>query len=343
MNKSKLPLISVVLPVYNCALYIEEALDSILNQTIQDFEIIIIDDCSTDETVKIIQSKFDKRIKLILKEQNKGLIDSLNIGFKKSTGKYIARMDGDDISLLNRFEKQLDVLESNPYIKVCGCWLQRFGTSHEIIKHKEHHDEIVSRLLLSCSMTMGAVMLDRKTFADYIFDENKKHVEDYDYWARVAWSGQFYNIQKVLYHYRAHETQVTHLYSRTQWKGDVGIKLFLFKKLNYNIGVYSDELITKMLLLNKSIEIREFKLFIKWINELKRLNNKSLVYSSAELKKVLKIFKRLVIFSFCFKNTSIGITKQLRMKALFYLSLEDLLFVLTIKRREIIKRLFKNE
>ena len=121
MTKNSPPLISVILPVYNCAAFISDTMHSILNQTIQDFEIIVIDDCSTDNTVDVIQKFDDKRIFILLKKQNMGLIDSLNIGFKQANGKYIARMDGDDINHLERFEKQLNILQNNSDIKVCGC------------------------------------------------------------------------------------------------------------------------------------------------------------------------------------------------------------------------------
>lgn len=334
-------LISVILPVYNGALYIEESVASILNQTITNFELLIIDDCSTDNTLSILQEIKDDRIKIITKEKNSGLIHSLNLGFKLAQGKYIARMDGDDISVKNRFEKQLDILENNPNIKVCGCWLQRFGNSNKTIKHKEHHNEIVARLLLNCSMNMGAVMIKQEIFAKYSFDENKIHVEDYDFWARVAWSGNFYNIQEVLYFYRDHEIQVTKLYNNIQRQGDIGIKLFLFKKLNYNTKVFSDDMITKMLLLDKFIEIREFRLFLKWLDELILLNKKTQVYAPVELKKVLKIIKKSILFSLYFKKTSIGITKKWRIKTLFILSLQDVLYVLKIKSREIWKTMFK--
>lgn len=337
MSKDKIPLISVIIPVYNVASFIEEAVNSILNQTIQDFEIIAIDDCSTDATIDILEGIKDPRIKIIKKEKNRGLIDSLNLGFKIAQGKYIARMDGDDISLRERFQKQLEVLENNEAIKVCGCWLQRFGNSHEIIKHKESHDEIVAHLLLNCSMSMGATMFEKETFANIIFDKNKKHVEDYDFWARTAWLVKFYNIQEVLYNYRVHDTQVTYLFTDIQRQGDIGIKLFLFKKLPYNTIVYTDELITKMLLLDKQTELFEFKLFLKWIKLLIYLNSKDAVYSSFELKKVLNSLKRSILFSIYFRKTSMGITKKWRMNALFYLSMNDLFFVLKIKQREIRK------
>ncbi|WPO79499.1 glycosyltransferase family 2 protein [Flavobacterium sp. KACC 22761] len=331
------PLISVVLPVYNCAMYIEDAVNSILTQTIQDFEIIIIDDHSIDDTVKIIDSIGDKRIKLILKQQNKGLIDSLNIGFREAKGKYIARMDGDDISWPDRFQKQLEILENNHDIKACGGWLQEFDCSNKIIKYKKSHDEIVSRLLLSCSMSLCSVMLERSWCKDYIFDKTKLHVEDYDFWANMAWSGKFYNIQEVLYNYRVHESQVSTRYKSIQIQGDIGIKLFLFKKLQYDTKLFSDAVIVKMLLLDKPIELKDLKLFLKWLNNLKFLNKKTQIYSPIELEKVLKILKRSILFSLYFKKTSIGITKKWRTKALFELSLQDISYVLKIKSREYLK------
>jgi len=335
---SSFPLISVVLPVYNCALYIEDAINSILNQTIQDFEIIIIDDCSIDNTVNLVQAINDNRIRLIIKEQNAGLVDSLNIGFKEAKGKYIARMDGDDISLPNRFQKQLEILENNSDIKACGCWLREFGYSNKIISHKQNHDEIVSRLLLSCSISLCSAMLERSWVTNFKFDKKRLHVEDYDFWSKLAWTGKFYNVQEVLYNYRVHKSQVSTLYKPIQIQGDVGIKLFLFKKLQYNTEVFSDDMISKILLLNEPIKIEEFKLFLKWLKKLIVLNKKTQIYSTVELEKVLKIFKRSILFSLYFKKSSIGITKEWRKKILFKLSIEDILYILKIKMREILKR-----
>ncbi len=336
------PKITVLMPVYNCELYIKEAIDSILNQTFSDFEFLIIDDVSVDKTVSIIKEYKDSRIQLIEKPVNSGLINSLNYGLKVAKGKYIARMDGDDISLPDRFQKQLEILENNPDIKACGCWLKEFGYSNKIINHKENHDEIVSRLLLSCSMSLCSAMFDRSWVTDFKFDKTKLHVEDYDFWSKMAWNGKFYNIQEILYNYRIHELQVSTVYKPIQIQGDIDIKLFLFKKLKYNTEVFSDEIIAKMLLLNKPITIKEFKTFLNWLNQLVLLNKKIQIYSPSELEKVLKILKRSILFSLYFKKNSIGITKEWRIKVLFGLPMDDFLFIFKIKQRELRKRIFKN-
>ncbi|WP_248723503.1 glycosyltransferase [Seonamhaeicola sp. ML3] len=335
------PKITVLMPVYNNESYINEAVDSILNQTFSDFQLLIIDDGSTDKSVALIKKYDDVRIKLVEKDNNTGLIDCLNLGLSLATGKYVARMDGDDISVADRFEKQLAILENDQDIKVCGCWLKTFGDKEEIIKHKEFHDEIVANMLIHCSMTMGAVMFERKAFEGYSFNKEKVHVEDYDFWSRIAWSCKFYNIQEILYLYRTHNTQVSAVYKEIQKQGDVAIKLFLFKKIKYNAKLYSDALITKMLLLNKELKLSEFSGFINWINELKQVNKNAKVYSQKDLESVLKIIKRKIFYKVYFSNSIKGITKKWRLKSIYKLDFNDALWVLNIKRRQIFKSLFQ--
>lgn len=337
----KTPKITVLMPVYNNESYINEAIDSVLNQTFSDFQLLIIDDGSTDNSVSLIKQYDDSRINLVEKDDNTGLIDCLNLGMSLANGQYIARMDGDDISVADRLDKQLAILENSSEIKVCGCWLKTFGDKEELIKHKEFHDEIVANMLLHCSMTMGSVMFERKALEGYQFDKDKVHVEDYDFWSRIAWSCKFYNIQEVLYLYRVHHKQVSTVYKQIQVEGDIAIKLFLFKKIKYDTTLYPDDLISKMLLLNSTIKINEFSRFVRWINELKRLNKTIKAYAQKDLKHVLKIIKEKAFYKIYFSNSIGGITKKWRLKSLLKLDLKDALWVLNIKRREMFKSVFK--
>lgn len=337
MNPS--PFISVVMPVYNCALYIEEAVNSILNQTFTDFELLIIDDASTDGTSEILKKLTDSRIKIICKGLNQGVSIATNEGFKLARGKYIARMDGDDIAIKERFEKQLAILENNSNILVCGSLVQYLGGTDNILPHKEFHREIITELLISCSICMGAAMFRRKELEGYFYEKNKHSGEDYDFWTKIAWLGEFYNIQEVLLRYRVHETQASRIHKPQQIVDDIQIQLSLLKKLAYDKHKYTDALITKMRLLNAPITITDLVLFLQWIKDLIKLNNNTCIFPHKEFKAVLKKIKRILIYSLYFKQ--IGITKGWRIKALFHLPLNDLLFVLTTKGREIRKRLLK--
>lgn len=161
------PTITVLMPVFNCELYIKDAVDSILNQTYNNFEFLIIDDASTDETVSIIKAYTDSRIKLIEKPINTGLTNSLNQGLKLAKGKYIARMDGDDISLPERFEKQITFLEKNPEVVLCGSWFNVIG-SELVIKTPENYEDIKLALLKGNCIAHPSVMMRNKFLINFL-------------------------------------------------------------------------------------------------------------------------------------------------------------------------------
>ena len=122
-----MPRISVIMPAYNAEKYIREAIDSILAQTYTDFEFIIIDDASTDATASIVESYSDERIRFFRNEHNMGVANTLNRGLDLAVGEYIARMDSDDISLPERFAKQVEFMDTHTDVIVCGSNAIVFG------------------------------------------------------------------------------------------------------------------------------------------------------------------------------------------------------------------------
>jgi len=140
------------MPVFNEDATLQEAVESILHQTRQDFELILIDDGSTDHTPEILDnySDHDQRIR-VFHQSHSGLIRSLNKGLELAKGKYLARMDADDISLPERLEKQTAYLENNPEVGVCGTWAKKFGLTnkHQTIKMPASPEEIKSGLLFN--------------------------------------------------------------------------------------------------------------------------------------------------------------------------------------------------
>jgi glycosyltransferase involved in cell wall biosynthesis len=136
MEKSN-PLVSIVIPVYNGERYIKESIDSCLNQTYRNIEIIVVDDKSVDSTLEILKGYGDRITVLPIEKQN-GLGNVINVGIKKSKGKYIARMDADDIMYPTRIEKQVQYLESNPNCVAVGGQIDIIDESSNITGHREY-------------------------------------------------------------------------------------------------------------------------------------------------------------------------------------------------------------
>lgn len=329
--KETIPLVSVVLPVFNVEKYIKECMNSILAQTFQNFEIIVIDDCSIDNTLSIIETFNDPRIRIIKKQENKGLIDSLNLGFSIAKGKYVARMDGDDVSLKERFKKQLTVLENNKEIKAVGCWLQFFGSEEKIVKHQEYHNKIQVQLLNSCPMSLGSVLLEKEAFKKFKFNKDRRHVEDYDFWAKSAWECEFYNIQEVLYLYRVHENQVSSKYKKTQLIGDIEIKLELYKKLSYNFDKFPDHLLIEKFFRKNIKNASDFKFLKDWFRALLKKNVQSKVFENNEFQKHIKHVRKIFIYYMFFLNPDSRIRANERLKILLMLKWNEIYFVLKQK------------
>ena len=218
MNNIK-PNISVVMSAYNAELYIEEAIQSILNQTFENFEFIIINDGSTDNTLNLIKpyEQKDNRIILISRE-NKGLIASLNEGIEKAKGKYIARMDADDISLPTRLEEQVNHMKSNDVI-LCGTFIELFGAESKIRKYPISDSDIRSFFIFRSPFAHPSVMMDAKIVKSIKYNKDFIHAEDYKLWAEFLQYGKAVNIAKVLLKYRITPEQITSKY------GDISVEI----------------------------------------------------------------------------------------------------------------------
>jgi glycosyltransferase involved in cell wall biosynthesis len=199
--------ISVVMPVYNGGTYLADAIQSILIQTYQNFEFIIINDGSTDNSLEVI-SEFqckDNRIRLISRE-NKGLVASLNEGIQASTGQYIARMDADDICLPERFEKQVNLIATTD-TDICGCHFFIVDETSKYIDSKispVSQAAIVLQLATTVPFAHGSVMVKREVIQKYMYGNTGfQAVEDYALWLQMFEDGvTFGNVDSFLFKYR---------------------------------------------------------------------------------------------------------------------------------------------
>lgn len=202
-----LPKISVLMPVYNTKEeYLREAIESILNQTYDNFEFIIINDGSTNNAEEVILSYKDKRIRYF-KQKNKGVATTLNYGFNLAKCEYIARMDSDDISLPERFAKQVAFLEKNKNVAIIGSWHKEFPKTKISKMPKEIK---ILDLFRSNLVSHPTIMLRRKEFKKYNLHYNPNmSCEDYELWTRVVRILKFYNLQEVLLLYRVNGQNIS--------------------------------------------------------------------------------------------------------------------------------------
>jgi|694.fasta_scaffold155536_2 glycosyltransferase involved in cell wall biosynthesis len=309
-----LPQISVLMPVYNCESYIAEAVESILNQTFSDFELLIIDDCSTDNTVSIIKSYNDSRINLIVKPINSGYTNSLNYGLTIAKGEFIARMDGDDISLPTRFEEQIKVLSNNLKVIVCGTNASIIGSEQDIIK-PEKHETIFANMIVSNPIIHPSVIIRKSVLDNLEYDKLKEPAEDFDLWTKLIWKGDFYNIQKKLLLYRVHENNITKIKNKTQKDNVYNSRSKFICKINSDISHFDTEVFKKYFFEIENISKKDFILINTVFKNIKRTNKFSKIQTQ-ELIKIVNSANDELLSNFCKNNKlniSITILNQLSM------------------------------
>lgn len=214
-----MPTLSVLMPVYNAQLYLKEAIDSIINQTYCDWELIIINDGSTDNSEFIINSYTDPRIKYYRNEKNLGLIASLNKGIGFCEGKYIARMDADDISMPDRFLQQISFLEDHAECVMCGTdakIIDQNGEETGKIINLTSDEYLKINLLFSVPFIHPSVMIRSAQLKELLFDKDYKHAEDYELWCRISDKYKVANMPSFLLKYRWHTNNVSVLNNDSQ-------------------------------------------------------------------------------------------------------------------------------
>jgi glycosyltransferase involved in cell wall biosynthesis len=209
---SETPLVSIVLPVYNGEKYLAESLDSVLAQTYQNWELVIINDGSTDGTENLILGYGDKRIKYLLNEGNKGIIYSLNRGLLESNGDFIARLDADDIALPFRIQRQVEFLSENTDFALCGTYFQTIDSNGKVLKNvtfPSNNRDAQSYLLLHNCFCHSAIMMRSGIAKELKYDEKFLICEDYDLWYRISRTGKILNLPEFATLYRVHDNNMS--------------------------------------------------------------------------------------------------------------------------------------
>ena len=212
-----MPTISVLMPVYNAGAYLPAAVESILRQTWEDFELLILDDGSTDESAVYLASLRDPRIRIERSAGNRGLIETLNHGFQVCRAPLIARMDADDIAEPERLAEQKIAMDDDPRVAVLGSDLTALGATagSSWVRFSEPEDVRIA-LLFENPICHPTVMMRRSCFSSPLYPADYPHAEDYALWVQCGPMVQMRNLQQKLLRYRLHESQVSCRHSSVQ-------------------------------------------------------------------------------------------------------------------------------
>lgn len=196
------------MPTYNVAPYVKEAVESVLRQTYRDFELLVVDDCSTDETLAVVRAIDDTRVRVVAFPDNVGLAENLNRGLALVQTEYVARMDGDDIAEPFWLEKEVAVLDSHPEIGICSGGFERFGTVKSLVRFPERHEDCLANMLFECSVIVPVFRMS--LYRDYglRYSTQAFPAEDYRFWAECLRVTKMYNVQETVFHYRMHPSQI---------------------------------------------------------------------------------------------------------------------------------------
>lgn len=325
---TKYPSISVIMPVFNSGKYVKDAIQSILDQSYSDFEFIIINDGSTDESLEIIKSFSDKRIKILNNASNTGNYPSRNRGLRIAKGKYICVMDADDIAFPNRLERQFIFMEENSDIGLAGSGFRYFGKEQDIFRENEFEKIKVSLLRNNCFIHPTLIMR-HEFLKKYNLRYNEKYYysADYDLIVRAVRFFPVTNITEILLHYRLHENQITVKSRQKQMKYADEIAI---EQLRY-IGVDPDEVEMRLhthLLKGISIEYSKKQALYNWIGKMISANQNSKYYKKDELESFFNSL--LSMQSFCMETTKIKLKTTLTKADCLY-DLTDVTFLIRLR------------
>ena len=264
-----MPLLSIILPAYNQEKFVVEAIESILRQSLSDFELIVIDDCSNDKTFQIVSSINDSRIILVRNQENLGLTHTLNFGLSIAKSDIVARMDADDIAFSDRLHIQYEYLLKNPEVVAVGCWITLFKDNHDEIgvhKYPAEFECLRSEFTFNNSLPHPGVMY-RKSAVELLggYTNDYPYAEDWDLWLRLIRSHNISNIQQPLLYYRIHDRSVSHQHSASQ-------SLSKQRIIKDNLKSYGFNVLDDLDLLENKFEYHKIRILYDALLSLKEQN-----------------------------------------------------------------------
>jgi len=309
----KEPLVSVLMPVYNSNRYVREAIASVLNQSYTNYEFLIIDDCSTDDSISVIKNFSDERIKFYQNEENLGYIKSLNFLLGKCKGEYIVRHDNDDFSSKDRILKQVSFLQLNTEYLICGSNCRVFGKKQAVSFLPQTDGECRVYMIFNSPFYHPSVCFSRKVFSQYklFYNSELMPAEDYDMWMKISKFGKMANLPSIEFNLRTHDNNTSSLNSKRQKNTLLNLREKYFNEiLHFEIQENENSLLSGITYNSSftNIEINEIE---NLFSKIRTSNFETGILNKADLDFWLLYFWTKV----CFKNLT---SKNLFSRALVF-------------------------
>lgn len=296
-------MITVLMPTYKGAKYLKETIDSILGQTFKDFELLIINDCSPDNTDEIIATYSDPRIRYVKNEKNLGISGSSNYGFSIAKGKYIIRQDHDDIAYPTRLEEQFEYMENHPEVGICGTGFKVFGRKSKTVIHPKCDAEIKALLLFKMPMAHQTSIMRREIFIknNLLYDETFLSSNDRKLWIDASPFCQFHNLQKPLLKYRMYKGMTSSTKRNAVLSEGKRLRDIIYKNMGLELNTEQKEIVDNYLMQGRA-HIKDKKT----IQEIEKIlcafidaNNHSKCFDDEAFKQVCGLYfhKRCLNYS----------------------------------------------
>ena len=288
--------VSIIVPMYNAASFLKETLDSILNQTFTNFELILIDDCSKDNTLEIANSFSDPRIYIVKNEKNLGAGGTRNKGIKLAQSTYIAFCDAEDIMFPNRLEEQYNFMEQHPDIDICGSFVKLINEQGDItgkFTFPVKHDKIAVEMFLRCAFQQSTAFIRRQSFKQSGLEYKENHyAEDYDLWANAIKRLKFHVIPHFLMYYKISDSQISSI-SFDKQQRDANL---VYKQMMEDLGVRYNEHIIE---LHYELAHRKRKTFPEeWIKEYETFCRECLLRNKSVKLYKDKLWRQAIIHNY---------------------------------------------
>jgi len=296
------PELSIVLPVFDRERYIGETLKSLINQTYRDFELIIVDDASTDASLQIARSFDDPRIRIITNDRNRGIAFSRNRGLQEASGRFVAPFDSDDIALPDKFRKQTDFLKQYPEFGMVGSWARMIDENGRLLRRNwklnAKPERIPAIMLFRNYFVQSSVVIRSEAIPAGGYVENFDLGEDYRMWIEIAEKYKTYNLPEYLILYRLHTQNIMKSDAWKVMKYDQQIFQYLFRRLEIKTD---DQVFSALFNIKNSEMIRD----MNQLSEIEKLlmmilqqNAKLKLYDQRQLSK--EVFNRWM--KCCYKS-----------------------------------------